>query len=229
MEERFQVAIVDDDPIWQKKIQKIIHENLQLSVDVFCDAESFLKTGKQYALLLLDIELPGMDGLTVLRQIDDLCDAIVFMSVERSYMQRAFGKNVYAFLDKTEKDEDIIETIHTIIHQLKSSQTLSLSSKDHGVLYVKINDIYRISYVGKEMIVTLKNDGIVLKRTAMKEIYELLPDHFVYSSKSAIVNLKHVVRIDGEVLFFDNGSQEIMSRRHRKMVLSKLAEVVSSW
>ncbi|KAJ3024376.1 hypothetical protein HKX48_000052, partial [Thoreauomyces humboldtii] len=67
-EGKVRVAVVDDNPIMQQIMVKTLHKYMHIEIqpeDVFKDGLSLLKalTQRRYDLILLDIEMPIMDGL----------------------------------------------------------------------------------------------------------------------------------------------------------------------
>ena len=64
-----QLAIIDDDPEILKLLDQYLTKN-GFEVDAFTDGESFLKEGEsKYSLIILDIGLPGIDGLEVCKKV----------------------------------------------------------------------------------------------------------------------------------------------------------------
>ena len=64
-----QLAIIDDDPEIRKLLDQYLTKN-GFEVDAFNDGESFLETNEtKFSLVILDIGLPGIDGLEVCRRI----------------------------------------------------------------------------------------------------------------------------------------------------------------
>ena len=64
-----QLAIIDDDPEILKLLDQYLTKN-SFEVDAFTDGESFLKEGEnKYSLIILDIGLPGIDGLEVCKRV----------------------------------------------------------------------------------------------------------------------------------------------------------------
>ena len=64
-----QLAIIDDDPEIRKLLDQYLTKN-GFEVDAFNDGESFLEANEtKFSLVILDIALPGIDGLEVCRRI----------------------------------------------------------------------------------------------------------------------------------------------------------------
>ena len=64
-----QLAIIDDDPEIRKLLDQYLTKN-GFEVDAFNDGESFLEANEtKFSLIILDIGLPGIDGLEVCRKI----------------------------------------------------------------------------------------------------------------------------------------------------------------
>jgi len=68
------VLLVEDDPINQEVARELLGESLGLAVDVASDgAEAVAKAGaSSYDLILMDVQMPVMDGLTATRTIRQL-------------------------------------------------------------------------------------------------------------------------------------------------------------
>jgi len=68
--ERKRLLIVDDEKNIRLTLARALEiENLEVETAAYAE-EALFKLGQgEYALLLVDIELPGMDGMTLLQQI----------------------------------------------------------------------------------------------------------------------------------------------------------------
>ncbi len=74
------LLIVDDDPI-NLKLFSIVAEKNNWSFDTATDgpsAEKLLDENK-YQVILLDIQLPGVNGLTLMQQIKEKLDVIIIV------------------------------------------------------------------------------------------------------------------------------------------------------
>ena len=127
-----QLAIIDDDPEILKLLDQYLTKN-GFEVDAFVDGESFLKQDlNKFSLIVLDIGLPGIDGLEVCKRVrqnsnipiimltaasDDL-DRILGLELgSDDYMGKPFNPRellarIKALLRRSEiKDEDVDNNI----------------------------------------------------------------------------------------------------------------------
>ena len=127
-----QLAIIDDDPEILKLLNQYLTKN-GFEVDAFVDGESFLKQDlSKFSLIVLDIGLPGIDGLEVCKRVrqnsnipiimltaasDDL-DRILGLELgSDDYMGKPFNPRellarIKALLRRSEiKDEDVDNNI----------------------------------------------------------------------------------------------------------------------
>lgn len=61
------IAIIEDERNWQEKITQMVQEEFfdyDLVLKCYSSAEELLELGEKYEIVLMDIELPGADGLT---------------------------------------------------------------------------------------------------------------------------------------------------------------------
>jgi len=126
------VYIVDDDLSICESLSSLIRsEGNGIIVEFFTSAQDFLQNAnlKSSACLVLDVRMPGLDGLGLQ---DHLCELgnripIIFMSGNSEVPQvvRAIKKGAVNFLNKPFKDTDLLRAIDEALLQ----STLSFSEK----------------------------------------------------------------------------------------------------
>jgi DNA-binding NarL/FixJ family response regulator len=118
---KIRIIIADDHHIFRKGIISILKgdDSIELvgeSPDGL-DALEKIRSLKP-DIALLDIDMPGMNGLEVARAVQrdslNVKIAVLTMHKEKEYFNEALKINVKAFLLKDKISDDLIECIHTI-------------------------------------------------------------------------------------------------------------------
>jgi len=111
------ISIVDDDES-VRRTTKLLVESFGYRAAVFESAESFLKSDQLFdtSCLVVDIQMPGMDGLQLQRHLADegYSIPIIFITAygDKS-RRRALQAGAVAFLDKPFSDEQLLENIRS--------------------------------------------------------------------------------------------------------------------
>jgi len=155
-----QLAIVDDDPEILKLLDQYLTKN-SFEVDAFTDGESFLREDcSKYSLIILDIGLPGIDGLEVCKRVrqnsnipiimltaasDDL-DRILGLELgSDDYMGKPFNPRellarIKALLRRSEIKEKDVDNSIVMNHAARSAfigaQELELTATEFDLLCV---------------------------------------------------------------------------------------------
>ena len=132
MTDNLTVFIVDDDPSVRDALSLLlaIHE---YRVAVFADADSFLKSFKSQWLgcLLLDIRMPGMDGLTLQRKLlelgSDLPVIIMTGHGDVDSARAAFRALAVDFLEKPLDESRLLAAISEAFARQRKNADAALS------------------------------------------------------------------------------------------------------
>ena len=114
------VTIVDDEPSIRKSLGRFLR-SVGYQTAAFSSAEDFLARGceNDAACVILDIRLPGMDGLELLRYLADQRPgrSIVIVSGKVTENERiqAMMTGATAFLIKPFSDELLLKAVHVAI------------------------------------------------------------------------------------------------------------------
>lgn len=115
------ILIVDDHPIVRQGLKQIISETYSDTVIDEADngREALDKArGTDYAIVLLDISLPGLNGLDVLKQLKSqkprLSILVLSIHPENQYALRVLRAGASGYLTKDSASDELIAAIHKV-------------------------------------------------------------------------------------------------------------------
>lgn len=222
------IAVCDDEWIQLQATKAQLEEaykSLDLRIDVFQDGRQLIasteKTG--YDLIILDIEMPGIDGLSVARKLRELDQetALVFLTSHLEYALKGYEVNALRYLTKPVKKEQLTEIINHLIEKNSEARKILLKAEDEMVM-VSVRDILYMEACNQDIrIVT--GDREYLRRYNIRDYEEQLnPYFFVRCHRSYLVNLSHIARIAGRDIVVDNQDIIPLSRTREKSVKEAL-------
>ena len=116
------MAIVDDDDALRTSLDNLLR-SVGFRAHGFASAEAFLRSNQVHetACLILDIRMPGMNGLELQRQMmaADWQIPIVFITshVDDEAQARALDAGAVAFLYKPCREDDLLQAIDVALQQ----------------------------------------------------------------------------------------------------------------
>lgn len=151
-------------------------------------------------LLLLDIEMPDMTGLELIRKLGNKKPLIIFTTAKKDYAVEAFELNVVDYLVKpitlsrfVQAIEKANETLESDKQEVKLEEQGFVFVKDNGVLKrISIDDITYLEAMGDYVKVHTPQKFHVVHAT-LKSIEEKLPaSKFVRVHRSYIVAVNKI-------------------------------------
>lgn len=197
-------------------------------------------------VLFLDIEMPKMDGFTVLRRLEPYTFEVVFTTAYTQYAIEAIRQSALDFLLKPVREIELSSALQRLEKKLLNQSTTSNGVSPvpsliqfnkiavpslKGVTFVPIQDIVWLESDSNYTVFHLANlNGmlprkIVASRT-LKEFESMLTSaQFMRVHRSALINLlrvKEYVRGEGGTAIMDDGSEVEVARSEKKGFLEKL-------
>ena len=228
MDASIHITICDDSAVYRQYLMGLLHEwgsihGQTCRISEFSSAEAFLFAWEDHQdvdIFLLDIEMPGMNGVELARNIRqrNTQAQIVFITGYAEYMAIGYDVEALHYLLKPVDSEKLFAVLDRAVVRLQRQEPTLLIDQ-HGVLTrVPVSKI-RFIEVNRNY-VTIYVDTAYQIRRSMKEIEALLDKRFLRIGRSCIVNLTYVQQvskteltlIDGTKLYLPRGSYNTVNR-----------------
>ena len=224
----YRVAVVDDRITDADYVQSILNSwaeqrQAEIRVEMFNSAEAFLfryAEDKDWDILLLDIEMGAMDGVTMAKRVrqDNEAVQIVFITGYSDYIAEGYEVAALHYLMKPVNREKLLTVLDRALEKRKQEERC-LNLEAYGEM-VRI-PFYEIRYldVHQNYVTVHAKADYTVKRT-LGEFEKELDQRFCRVGRAMILNLKYIQRVtknevrlsDGTVLPLPRGAYEPMNR-----------------
>ena len=224
----YRIAICDDSNTDATFVESIVDcwasaRDFSVQTQVFPSAESFLfryAEDKDWDILLLDIEMDAMDGVTMAKRVrqDNEAVQIVFITGYSDYIAEGYEVAALHYLMKPVNREKLLTVLDRAMEKRKQEERcLNLASSGEMVRL----PFYEIRYldVHQNYVTVHAKADYTVKRT-LGDFEKELDDRFCRVGRGMILNLKYIQRVtktdvylsDGTILTLPRGAYEPLNR-----------------
>ncbi|WP_337575519.1 LytTR family DNA-binding domain-containing protein [Fournierella sp.] len=211
---KYKIAICDDSEADRQYISGMVQRWAASAghiahTELFSSAESFLfryAEERDYDILLLDIEMGAMDGVSMaklLRKDNDTVQ-IVFITGYSDYIAEGYEVAALHYLMKPVREEKLCSVLDRAAEKLsKNEKVLTLET---GGEMVRI-PVYQIRYADVYgNYVTIHSATDVTVKMTLSELEKALDERFYRVGRSAIVNLTRISRVTKAEIKLSDGT-----------------------
>jgi two-component system LytT family response regulator len=215
-------VIADDEQLARRKLRILLDAEPQVQVVAEChDGSQTLAAIRACHpdLLLLDIQMPDLDGFQVLSEIspEDM-PAVIFTSAYDQYAIRAFEAHALDYLLKPfdqgrlhraierarfelrqSKERKITDRILELLTQVKSDQRpvpefdgrLVIKTKGR-IVFLSLDEIDWVEAAANYVRLNVGKESYLFRETISRTSERLNPNHFIRIHRSMIVNVRKI-------------------------------------
>jgi len=230
----YNCIIIDDEEsaIFQatETIDQIPELNLLTTFRNVVDAKSWLLQHGPVHLILLDVEMPALDGITGAELLHNHTKRLVFLTAHQQYAFKAFQVHAHDYLQKPLTILRVYEMLDqwladaAIGHGELLARTHMRFAKDYQGKFsgIQIADIQYIEAMANYVVVHTTDARHTLRLT-LKEIYQdLLPlIPIMQTGKSHLVCLEYIDNILGNTLTLRNGKTLQIGHKYLKTLMNE--------
>ena len=228
------IAICDDETQAVDQHKRIVKDCLQTEsigyeIITYTQSRNLLyditDDGIFYDLILLDIEMPGISGMEIPKQIKAFLPniRIIFVTSHTEYAIDAFELSIFRYVPKNQLEQRLPGALRDAVRLLEledgRAYTIQTNSRLEKIPYKEILFIERD---GKNACFTTKA-GTARVRKSLQQVWEELDaEEFIFIDRGCIVNLIHVMRMKDGMAVLKNGTALPVSRSHLQSVREQI-------
>lgn len=227
--------MVDDEPLARERLKRLMQEH----ADFTCIADagdgaaavSWLQQFKA-DVVLLDIQMPGLDGLQAAEKIAELDNppVVIFCTAYDDHAVSAFRVNAADYLLKPIRKDDLARALCRAIERLErlaaapetAARTHISARTSQGLCLISIDDVIYFSADQKYVSVHYVQGDVLCETLiddSLKQLEEEFPQHFLRIHRSTLVAVERISRLgsteEGATLWLKGLEESLsVSRRH---------------
>lgn len=230
----YRAAIVDDSQEYRKKVIYVLQsiaEKCEKTIECmqFSRAETLiyeLDADTCFDIFVLDIQMPGIDGMELARGIKerypDVC--IIFVTSYSRFALESYEIDAYQYILKEKLVERLPQVMEKFFRKTAEETasdyyTIATNSKLERFRFKDIIQIYRS---GKYVVFVTK-ERTYKQRMSLNDAYKELPEgDFVFIERGIIVNIPHISGMDKNKITLSNNETVTASRAYLKKVKEEI-------
>jgi DNA-binding LytR/AlgR family response regulator len=226
--------IVDDDEITLMEVEALVNKTSGLKLmQTFnnpVEAFNFIMSNKP-DLIFLDIMMPQMSGLDLLKILQKDAPQIIFMTLKQDFAADAFDFEVTDFLAKPIREDRFKKAVDKAKHIYESEQKQPQSNEyiflkvKNNFVKIKMEDIiYMESSQDYVNVFTTSNQKHTTLSTLRAMLDKLPPNDFIRVHNSYIVRLDKITRIEDNSILMGEAIIPL-SRMYKEDLMARLNKV----
>lgn len=230
------IAVCDDERCFVEQMNHIITNHArdisQPPETSFYTSSSQLlydvEEGAHFDLLLLDIEMPEGDGMSLAASLRRHLPMamIIFITSHTQYAVKAYELSVFRYIPKTEVETCLPLALKDAVQILKrNSSDAYIIESPRRVQKIALEDIFYVYKKQKNSVMAARSGEVPVRKPLAQVLEELntIPagvtggsGSFLMVERGYIVNLFHVDKLEDEQIYLDNGTVLPVSRHRLK-------------
>lgn len=245
--ETLSVIVVEDEPLARERVCRLVDSRSDFSLlSSAGDGHEALSLIRKHRpqVVLIDIRLPGLDGLTVISSLGtDVPPVVIFMTALGDKAVEAFGVGAIDYLLKPFDTKRLNTALDRALRVLRQIPSASAGSTSEPVLpgriavkvgrrfiFINLADISLITSDSNRCVIHTPLDAFRTNEGFGMLLSRLPTDRFARISRTEAVNLAKVKSINprthGDMsITLQSGESRVLTRTRRAEVLDLLARL----
>lgn len=217
------IYLIEDEEFTRERLYQYVKDTIKESVPVnvqcFRCAEEFLTNVdiNKANIILCDIEMPGMNGIELGRFVkkDNPDVHLVYLTAYPEYAAESYTVNADQYILKNDMEKRLGEILSQLIKKIRDDQEQYVMIESNYVMYkIYFNQILYITKDKNTKYITIKTkDQEIKKRSSLEAFLQLVnPKQFVVIDRGMAININHIVKMNKNTVYLDNGEEKHVGR-----------------
>lgn len=225
------IAICEDEHYFLTELSKLVNQYLkdrQLQADImtFEKGEELLAAKNKPDIILMDIKLPGQNGMQITQQLrkNGSEGQFIFITAYEEYVFKAFEVDAVHYILKPVQAPQLYSALDKAMkRRIHCSEKVLLINNGSTVSRIPIKDILYCEVFNHQVSIHTPAKEYSYSST-LDAIEKELDDRFFRCHRSFLVNMDFVMDKDAEAAFVAGGHKVLIARRKQQEFTRKLLE-----
>lgn len=226
------IAVCDDEAEYCKQIQRMIekmYHSLDVIVDTYQTGHDLLRQFEKqnYDLIFLDIEMPGIDGISLARKLRKKREELrlVFLTSHVEYALKGYEVQALRYLTKPVQEDKLKEVLFYVTEQMQSQKNIWLKTSA-GEEQVSVSDILYLEAQDQNISINTAERSYLVRYNLRDFERELREYGFFRIHRGYLVSLGKISSVRKNEVTLDGGVLLPLSRAKEKPLKEALYQYI---
>lgn len=226
------IAVCDDEAEYCNQIQTMIekiYHSLDLIVDTYQTGQDLLRwfPERKYDLIFLDIEMPGIDGISLARRLRERKEELrlVFLTSHVEYALKGYEVQALRYLTKPVQEDKLEEVLSYVMKQMQGQRIIWLKTNG-GEERVSVSDILYLEAQDQNILILTAEQSYTVRYNLRDFERELREYGFFRIHRGYLVSLGKISAVRKNEVTLDGGTVLPLSRTKEKPLKEALYQYI---
>lgn len=223
------IAIIDDEKYYrmdaEQRIKKINSDFIS-GIELFSSGEALLESKKVYDVILVDVEMPGIDGFSTIQRYREINPEVIpiVLTMYPEMSRKGYLVNAFRYIDKIKIEEELEEALLSAEKCIGRNRLINVNIIGKGMVRLPLKEINYME-TDKHNVKIHLEDAVFVSDSTIGEMEKDLEEYGFYRChKSYLVNLDKIQRFDKVFVHLSNGEKIYVSTRRYAQLNKKYIE-----
>ena len=228
------IAIVEDSLIDQDILETFVKEflfekSIAFEITTFDNGKDFLETKDKFSLIFLDMYLPDMIGIDVLREVRDRQEdaRVVFSTSSKEFIEQSYEEDALHYLVKPVTREKINLVLNKFLNIQAELQTVSLKVGRDKENY-QISSIKYLESYSHKCILHIASRDIEISESITDVENKFKTYDFIKINRTTIVNMAYIKEVNSTGVILDGNVYVSISRNTKSKIKAEISKYMNS-